>query len=88
MQIIARGISMLPTLTEGNTYQVERVRPEELRVGDIIVYYINDMVICHRIVKMIRSNSQRLFIRTKGDNCEDADAYTVLPEYILGRVCL
>lgn len=88
MQVIARGNSMLPTLTEGSVYTAEPVNSFELDVGDIIVYYIDEMIVCHRITKIIRSKSGRLFFRTKGDNNCSADPYTVLPQYILGRLSL
>lgn len=79
---------MLPTLTEGSVYTAEPVNSFELDVGDIIVYYIDEMIVCHRITKIIRSKSGRLFFRTKGDNNCSADPYTVLPQYILGRLSL
>lgn len=88
MQIIAKGTSMLPTLIEGCSYYAEPVKASNLRVGDIIVYYINGKIICHRIVKLIVSRSDQIFIRTKGDNNSSADSYAVLPQFILGRIRL
>lgn len=88
MQVIAKGSSMLPTLTDGSVYLAESVNISELDIGDIIVYYVDEMIVCHRIVKIIHAKSGRVFIRTKGDNNRSADPYTVLPQYILGKLCL
>lgn len=79
---------MLPTLTEGSVYETKPVECCKLNIGDIIVYYMDDMIVCHRIVKIIQSKSGKLFFRTKGDNNSNTDPYAVLPDYILGKLCL
>jgi len=69
------GKSMEPTLHAGNLIVIEEVPPEEIEVGDIIVfnvppliqdYYSYPAVVAHRVMKI---NTERgINFRTHGDN--------------------
>lgn len=78
------GSSMFPFLIEGDEVFIEKVEPEDLRVGDIIAYSRGDMLIVHRIKEIYQAMDRRLFI-TQGDNLTFQDA-PLLKENIIGRV--
>jgi len=80
--------SMEPTIPIGALVKYEEVEPDELKVGDIIVYeFDEDTVATHRIAEIIRDedNGEISFI-TKGDANVVSDAEPVSPSSILGRV--
>jgi signal peptidase len=55
--------SMYPILKKGDVAIVERIGFEEIKIGDIIAFKIEDKIFIHRVV-IIRNN----IITTKGDN--------------------
>lgn len=80
--------SMEPTIPIGALVKYEEVEPDELKVGDIIVYeFDEDTVATHRIAEIIRDedNGEISFI-TKGDANVVSDTEPVSPSSILGRV--
>lgn len=83
-----RSGSMEPTIPLGALVKYEEVEPDELKVGDIIVYeFDEDAVVIHRIAEIIRDedNGEISFI-TKGDATGVYDEEPVYPSRILGRV--
>lgn len=88
MNILAKGTSMLPTLKEGKIYSVKLIKEDELKVGDIVVYCVDDLVICHRVVKIIHTQSGNIYLKTKGDNCVEADPYAITLDMVVGKVYL
>jgi len=88
MEILAKGDSMLPLLKNGNKYRVELINEDDIKEQDIIVFIIEDLVICHRIIKIISTNSGKLFYKTKGDNCKKPDPYAITFDMIIGRIVL
>ena len=74
---------MLPTLKE---YEIKRIKIDAILVGDIIVFYINHTIICHRVIKKIVSLNGSLFFETKGDNCEQKDNFVVRDYMIIGKI--
>lgn len=85
------GSSMEPTLTSGSLLFINSVDPKNVKVGDIIVYNVPDMVreyynyppsVAHRVIKITKSP---LGFRTQGDNTGE-DPFTVRPEDIRGTV--
>lgn len=87
MKILAQGDSMLPTLQSGIYYEIEPVVSGDIEVNDIIVFCVDEIVICHRVIKIIESKNGTRFFVTKGDNCHNKDAYAVTKEMIIGRIC-
>jgi len=61
-----QGYSMYPTLREGDTGIVEKWNPNDLLVGDIVVFKANGKLVAHRLVKIELRNGLRLFT-AKGD---------------------
>ncbi len=86
MYIHAKGDSMMPTLVDGEYYQVDPVENSEISPGDIIVFNKNGIAICHRVLQVISTRSGKTFIQTKGDNCPIPDNFVVTTDMIIGRI--
>jgi signal peptidase I len=83
---------MEPELKSGALLMIESINPEDIQVGDIIVYTVPPMVreyynypptIAHRVIQV--NTVPSLSFRTKGDNTGE-DPFTVRPEDIKGTV--
>jgi len=71
---VASG-SMLPTLERGDLVIVRGVAPDDVSVGDIIVYKsCQGPLIIHRVIKVVKVGSQYYYV-TKGDNNPDSDYF-------------
>ncbi len=86
------GSSMEPTLKSGGLLLIESADPQDIKVGDIIVYNVPPMVrdyynypptVAHRVIEI--KTAPRLSFRTKGDNTGE-DPFTILPADIKGTV--
>lgn len=88
MYILAKGNSMLPTLKSGKLYKIDNSLNDTISVGDIIVFNVKDLVICHRVIKVINAKNKEVFFKTQGDNCEKPDPYAVTQDMIIGRINL
>lgn len=86
MYIVAKGNSMIPTLIDGKSYRMELIKDENIQKGDIIVYSVNEMLICHRVIGVLRSRNDKVFIKTKGDNCIEPDPYAITLGMVLGKI--
>jgi len=69
--VIASG-SMTPTLNLGDIAIIISVRPQTIKIGDIIQYYTADMMVIHRVIDTYRAGGTRWFI-TKGDANTEPD---------------
>jgi len=80
------GISMHPTIENGDLIIIDWTRFENLKVGDIIVFkrpLLNDKVV-HRIIEVKTVNGERVFV-TKGDNNQIPDPNYVKSDNYIGR---
>ncbi len=86
------GSSMEPTLKSGNLLVIEPTDPNNVEVGDIIVYNVPKLirdyysyppVIAHRVIKI--NTTPRLTYRTAGDNTGE-DPFTIMPGDLRGTV--
>lgn len=86
------GSSMEPTLTSGSLLMIDPIDPQDVKVGDIIVfsvppavrdYYNYPPMVSHRVKEIITVPS--LGFRTQGDNTGE-DPFTVRPQDISGTV--
>jgi signal peptidase len=79
--------SMYPTLIAGDVILVEGVRPEDVRVGDIIIFSrsYSASPIIHRVVQIVELGDGRRAFRTKGDYNPIPDTPLVDEESLLGR---
>jgi signal peptidase I len=86
------GNSMELTLQPGSLLTIKPVKPENIKVGDIIIYnvpvtvreyYNYPAVVSHRVIGIKTDPS--LGFRTKGDNTGE-DPFTIRPIDVLGTV--
>lgn len=79
--------SMSPAIKLDEKVYYEEIAPENLQVGDVIVYRMSleedAPVTAHRIIKITEVNGEVAFL-TKGDNVEMPDSDPILPAQILG----
>ena len=78
-----QGSSMAPTLREGDLLGVRHVMPDELAVGDIVVFEVAETSVVHRLLCAPR---RRTSLLTKGDNAWRADR-PLAPDRLIGKVC-
>src|ERR1700691_1894788 len=78
------GSSMAPTLRPGDILSVRRAAPEEISVGQLIVFSSGPRLITHRVVATAEDEGVRRWV-TRGDRtcCDDP---TVLPENLIAVV--
>lgn len=85
---IVSGSSMLPVLKSGEIIHVISVRPQDVAIGDIIIYKkFSTHKTIHRVIDIRVLNKRRFYFITKGDNNEYIDEYIVYPHQIIGKVC-
>ncbi len=79
--------SMEPTLYRGDLVVVRSVIPENLQIGDIIIFQssMSDVPVVHRIVGIGYSGGELQFT-TKGDNNPTVDPYLVPASDVLAKV--
>lgn len=85
--------SMEPEIPVGGIVVVRKVKPESLKVGDVISFYSNDVDISgkvntHRIVEIKQSESGEKIFRTKGDANEYADTAAVFEIDLVGKMIM
>lgn len=81
--------SMEPTYRVGSLVYVKSTDPEELKVGDVISFMLNeDTVATHRIVEILPDEEDEsiLRFRTKGDANDDPDGTPVHYKNVIGKV--
>ena len=79
--------SMNPKIKKGDVVIVEKIPQDNigsLKVGEVLVYKYNDIVVVHRIIKMENINEYYYF-RTKGDNNNTEDAWTIDQVSVVGK---
>jgi signal peptidase I len=80
----ATGWSMLPTVWPGETLVVERVSPDQVRIGDIVLVGREGRLCAHRVVSMAERSGKPQWI-TRGDGMSAPDR-PVSEDQLLGRV--
>lgn len=85
VRIRVDGDSMDPLLRSGDALIVEPAVAETLRVGDVVLARLDRGLTAHRVIRLDREAGRVVGIRSRGDNCAEADP-PFSPERILGRV--
>ncbi len=87
--VVVESDSMIPTLYRGHLLVLQAQPPEDIIVGDIIVFHAtyHDKPIVHRVIE-VQNVSGVLHYITKGDNNEIADMGFRVFEDIIGVVVL
>lgn len=78
--------SMMPELEIGDIVVVKTVLPEELKVGDLISYRKGQVIVTHRITKIVDSSDNKKEFITKGDSNNVEDSGNVSENSIEGKV--
>lgn len=77
---------MLPLIRSGTIIQVEPVKVQDLRVGDVVVYHnYAEALLAHRLIRKSLVQG-RIVLITKGDTFSGNATEEVEPEQVLGRV--
>ncbi|WP_204415523.1 signal peptidase I SipW [Bacillus tianshenii] len=77
--------SMEPVFQTGSVIAIQLAKDSvSYEKGDIITFRIEDKLITHRITEAVENNGQVLY-RTKGDNNDAADLWTVPAENVVGK---
>jgi len=84
-QIIATG-SMEPKIMPGDVILVKKIQEQEVNVGDIINFHLEQVSVTHRIVAIENQKGGKRLFRTKGDNNSSVDSQLVDPQQIKGKV--
>ena len=83
--------SMVPEFSRGDAVLIEKINDKELgmlKKGDIIAFYdTSGRMVIHRIV-LIEDNNGEYFIKTKGDNNDSIDSWTLTNDNIYGKVLI
>lgn len=81
---LTQGKSMLPTFGEVELVQVELCRFSDLRTGDTVIYWNNEvqMFVHHRLIQ--RSEPDNLWL-ARGDNNAGRDVGRVTADEFIGR---
>ncbi len=77
--------SMNPAYGRGDAVIYEKLKPEQIEVGDILAFRKNNVIITHRVTKKWVSNGSYHF-NTKGDNNEKEDSFVTDESHVLGKV--
>ena len=94
LRFAATGWSMLPTVWPGDTLVVERVSPDQVRVGEVVLVGRDHRLCAHRVVSRVEDSRSPHFITpyfitpyfiTQGDAMSAADR-PVSENELLGRV--
>lgn len=77
--------SMVPELYKGDIVVVKKCNINDVNVGDIIEYKMNEKRIIHRIIEKKQTNGV-FYMKTKGDHNEIPDKEYVTEEHFEGKV--
>ena len=84
--IIAIGSnSMKPIYERGDAVIYEKVNPKSIKVGEVIAFKRNGIIITHRVISLQKNGNNYIFM-TKGDANSTPDAALVYSKDLLGRV--
>jgi signal peptidase len=76
---------MEPIFQTGSVISIKLAEdPSSFQKGDIITFHIDDKLVTHRITEAVENNGQ-VFYRTKGDNNDGPDLWTVPAENVVGK---
>jgi signal peptidase I len=84
LRFAATGWSMLPSVWPGDTLVVERVKPDLVQVGDVVLVGRDGRLCTHRVVSRVEGSGNPYWI-TQGDSMPTPDR-PVAENELLGRV--
>lgn len=81
----APGRSMYPTIRENEAITVKPLKPQDVKVGDIILYRSGKSVVAHRVIRIEKGKGDTLRFILREDTLGTLDQ-PVEAEQILGKV--
>lgn len=85
-QIIAIGSnSMLPHYGRGDAVIFQKLAPEQIQEDDILVFRRENIIVTHRVTKVVKKDDQ-LYFQTKGDAEAEPNEELVQSGDVIGRV--
>lgn len=75
--------SMEPTLNIGDIVFIKKT--DEINEEDIISFKVNNSIVTHRVISIIKNEDNKIQYITKGDNNNGADDESIFKEDILGK---
>lgn len=77
--------SMVPTLNLKDMQLCKVTDFDDVEVGDIVLYMHEDIIIIHRVIEKVDTETEKYLVM-KGDNNPEPDEWHVFPEDILSKV--
>jgi signal peptidase len=77
--------SMIPNINPGDMPLIRKCSIEEIKVGDIIAYDLENFTVVHRVITIINDHSVITLI-TKGDANKTPDKESVTKEQLIGKL--
>ncbi len=79
--------SMSPIYGRGDAVLLEKVPADDIKVGDVLVFWHDRIIVTHRVIVIKQQGEHRLF-RTKGDANPKPDTSLVKESEVVGKVQL
>lgn len=84
LKISLSGNSMFPYLRKGDIALVKAVTPDEIEIGDVIVFQTPGKFIAHRLIRIINKNGE-ILVQSKGDSLYKPDPPVPI-ESLIGKI--
>ena len=76
---------MEPNLSVGDVSIIKKTSPNDVKIGDIIEYQMEEYTVIHRVTEIYQEDG-RIFFITKGDNNQSEDRLPVSENQLIGKV--
>lgn len=77
--------SMHPVFSKGDAVLIEYSEPEDIKVGDVLVFRHDNIIVVHRVVNIGNYNDSYYF-NTKGDANDKQDNFNIEEKDMIGKV--
>ena len=85
-RVILSG-SMQPNIDIGDIVIIKEINAEQARVGDVIMFPLNNMLVTHRVIDIQQKDGKKYFT-TKGDGNTEPERDPVIEENVKGKVIM
>jgi len=85
-RVILSG-SMQPNIDIGDIVIIKEINAEQARVGDVIMFPLNNMLVTHRVIDIQQKDGKKYFT-TKGDGNTEPERDPVIEENVIGKVIM
>lgn len=77
--------SMEPIINAGDYLVAKKVKSDDIKVGDIITFVEENIIITHRVSGIINNQYEEIMFITKGDGNNVEDDISIMSENIVGK---